>query len=56
MKWRWAGTSKIYVAKLDGDRFAGPVTSVTVNSPAVEALAYSEKFDRLYVAVEKAPP
>src|SRR6185437_3131891 len=49
------GASKVYVAKLDGDHFAGPVTCVTVNSPAVEALTYSEKFDRLYVAVEKAP-
>ena len=49
------GASKIYVAKLDGGRFAAPVTYTAVNSPAVEALAYSEKFDRLYVAVEKVP-
>jgi hypothetical protein len=35
--------------------FAGAVTSAAVNGVTVEALAYSAKLDKLYVAVDKAP-
>ena len=47
----------VAVAGLDATgRFtAGGATGTAVNNPSVEALTYSEKFDRLYVAVEKAP-
>lgn len=47
---------KILVADLDqAGNFAGPVTHTPVNNPAPDALTYSEKFDRLYVAIEPAP-
>jgi hypothetical protein len=47
----------VFAASLDATgRFAADgATGTVVNNPSVEALTYSEKFDRLYVAVEKTP-
>jgi hypothetical protein len=41
---------------LDADgRFTGEAEAIQVANPSVLAIAHSEKHDRLYVAVEKAP-
>jgi len=48
------GVGKVHVLPLDNEgRFTGPAINVAVNGGAVHAIAYSERFDRLYVAVEK---
>lgn len=36
-------------------RFQAKSVQMTVNNPTVEALAWSERFGRLYVPVEKTP-
>src|SRR5205085_879240 len=51
------GVNRVYLPALDaaGAFKAAERTDLSVLNPAVEALAYSEQFDRLYVAVEKLP-
>jgi hypothetical protein len=47
------GRYRIYVLSLDDKgRFLPEVLQVPVMNPAVQALAYSPKFDRLYVGIE----
>jgi hypothetical protein len=52
----WGGPGAVYLAAIDTEgKFKDEKgTQVNVPNPAVEGLAYSEKFDLLYVAVEKA--
>jgi hypothetical protein len=49
----FGGKNRVYVVRLDkkGRVLPGRLQA-EVNNPTAEALAYSEKFDRLYVAVE----
>lgn len=51
------GVNRVGLPRIDatGAFKAEARTDLSVHNPAVEALAYSEKFDRLYVAVEKLP-
>lgn len=50
------GTGRIHFLPLDdAGRLTKPFAELPVICPAVQALAYSRKFDRLYVAVEKLP-
>jgi hypothetical protein len=50
------GQWNVFVVPLDDEgRFKPERVQHRVNAGLVEALAYSDKFDRLYVAVEKAP-
>lgn len=53
----FGGAGRVAAASLDaaGQFVAAGATGTVVNNPSVEALTYSEKLDRLYVAVEKAP-
>ena len=53
----FGGSTRVYVVSLDeAGRFATDgATATVVNNVAAEALTYSEKHDRLYVAVEKTP-
>lgn len=47
---------KICLIDLEADgRFKASALQMTVNNPTVEGLAWSEKFGRLYVPVEKTP-
>jgi hypothetical protein len=49
----FGGRHRVLLADLDKDgRFLPAGAEMTVNNPEVEALAYSARFDRLYVAVE----
>jgi len=49
----FGGVNAVYLIKLDAEgRFLSEAESVVLNAPLLQALAYSEKFDRLYVAVE----
>jgi len=48
------GVNRLYLVALDEKGFPKPTSKQTaINSDSVEALAYSEKFDILYVAEEK---
>ncbi|MFA5042502.1 MAG: hypothetical protein WC381_07100 [Kiritimatiellia bacterium] len=50
------GANKIHFLPLDAaGSLTEPVEELAVACPAVRALAYSRKFDRLYVAVEELP-
>ncbi|MBI2438401.1 MAG: hypothetical protein HYV36_06275 [Lentisphaerae bacterium] len=50
------GAAKIHFLRLDNaGRMTEPVEELPIACPAVQALAYSRKFDRLYVAVERLP-
>lgn len=50
------GVNKLHFLGLDGlGRLDGTTGEWPVNCPAVKAMAYSVKYDRLYVAVEKLP-
>jgi hypothetical protein len=50
----FGGANKIYLVDLDDKgRFKPTRIQAAVNNPTVEGLAYSAKFDRLYVPVEK---
>ena len=47
---------RICIVDLDTDgRLEGKGVQMTVNNPQIEALAWSERFGRLYVPVEKSP-
>jgi hypothetical protein len=49
----FGGENRVYVVRLDDKgRFQAPRVQAAVVCPMVEALVYSEKYDRLYVAVE----
>jgi hypothetical protein len=51
----FGGANKVYVVDLDDQgRFKPTLSQAVVANPGVAALAYSPKFDRLYVTVEKA--
>ncbi len=39
----------------DAGRLTTKATQMTVNNPTVEALAWSDRFNRLYVPIEKTP-
>jgi hypothetical protein len=46
-------SSRVYLVSVDAEgNFLPSVTQTLVRNPATEAIAYSEKFDRLYVAAE----
>jgi hypothetical protein len=50
------GENCVHLLALDADgRFTGEAEAIQVANPSVLAIAHSEKHDRLYVAVEKAP-
>jgi hypothetical protein len=51
----WGGPNAVYLAAIDAEgKFKDtPGSQVNVMNPVVEGLAYSEKFNLLYVAVEK---
>ncbi len=50
------GASKVHVIGIDKDGFLKPErTQAAVLNPTVEAVAYSEKFDRLYVTTPEKP-
>lgn len=50
----FGGINKVYLIGLDDQgRFKNSRVQAVVVNPKVEALVYSEKFDRLYVTVEK---
>jgi hypothetical protein len=52
----FGGVNRIHFVPLDAaGRLVETFEELTVNCPAVQALTYSRKFDRLYVAVEKLP-
>jgi hypothetical protein len=51
----FGGVNKVYLLTHDAQgRFTKQRVQAAVTNPSVEALVYSEKFDRLYVAVEKS--
>ena len=48
------GINQLHLVPLSADgAISGPVESLPVRAPSLQALAYSAKHDRLYVAVEK---
>ena len=50
------GPNWLYALPLDAEgKFTGATEAFRVNAPAVLALTYSMKYDRLYAGVEKAP-
>jgi hypothetical protein len=50
------GPNRVHFVRIDKDgRFKNERIDLEVRNPAVEAIAYSEKFDRLFLAVEKLP-
>jgi hypothetical protein len=50
------GINRVHVLTLDDEGyFTGQNAAMIVDNPSLEALAYSEKFDRLYVTVDKLP-
>jgi hypothetical protein len=50
------GVNRVHLIALDAQgRMKAERQDVSVQNPTITALAYSEKFDRLYVAVEKLP-
>lgn len=53
----FGGANKVFVAALDAEgKLTDKLTQTPIANPAVDALVYSERFDRLYVAVEQLPP
>ena len=52
----FGGANHVHAVGLDDDGwYTNTMEQTVVANPSLEALVYSEKFDRLYAAVEQAP-